>query len=102
MKQGRGDPQKTKQKHLKGKLGKRRGDREDKGGVGNWIKCGGMYRKWNGGLLGEDGEWTIPGGVMGIKRKSVLASFFPYRDSSVLNSLWKEPVEKEVTKILER
>lgn len=55
MKQGRGDPQKTKQKHLKGKLGKRRGDREDKGGVGNWIKCGGMYRKWNGGLLGEDG-----------------------------------------------
>lgn len=30
------------------------------------------------------------------------ASFFPYRDSSVLNSLWKESVEKEMMKILER
>lgn len=39
---------------------------------------------------------------MGIKRKLVLACFFPYRDSSVLNYLWKEPVEKEMTKILER
>lgn len=44
--------------------------------------------------------------VMGSKGSHFLFLFFPYiereRDSSVLNPLWKDLVEKELTKLLER